>query len=65
MNLPKAPGCKASVTLYGPNQKNRVEEATEEEDTSQREGYREYIREAQIQKTGTPESKGLACSTTC
>ena len=41
MNLPKALGCKTSVTLYGPSQKNRVEEAAEEEDTSQREGYRD------------------------
>ena len=34
MNLPKAPGCKASANLYGSSQKNRVEEEAAEEDTT-------------------------------
>ena len=41
MYLPKALRCKASLTLIGLRQNNRVKEAAEEEDTSQREGYRD------------------------
>ena len=68
MNLPKTPRGKASVTLYGPSQKNRVKEAAEE-DTSQCEGYRDpggadTTTVKDRYGVTTPEPKGLVGYTT-